>query len=186
MNSTKLDIGIVYYKNSFDVAELNAIETELAKRGLKLISHERSPYVNASIDFFVPYLELLLSPDMMALGQNLLTSLGSDGIKWLLKYIYNKFHKKPVFKIKDGNITEETANIHFVVGNNRLVLPVDTDMEKFEYVVDRFISAAASSAPTEITYIFLSEKDDTILSKTENEIIQEEYAKYQNKEKREE
>ena len=186
MKSDKPDIGIVYYKNCFEGAELTELETEMAAYGLKLMPYERSSYICASIDFFVPFLQILLSPDMVkALSQGLLTNAVSDGIKVLLKRIYNKFHKKPAFKIQGGNISEESANIHFVVGNNHLVLPVDVDKEKFEYAVDKFMVAATDSAPTEITYIFFSEKDNTILSKTENAIIQEEYDKYKRKKSQE-
>ena len=180
MNIDRPDIGIVYCKNSFEVFELADIESEMTAHGLKLMAHERSPYINASIDFFVPFLQILISPDMvLALSQGLLTNAAYDGIKALLKRIYNKFHKKPVIKIQGGNITEEAANIHFVVGNNHLVLPVDIDTEKFEYVVDKFMSVAATSAPIETTYTFFSEKDNAVLSKTENEIIREEYEKQQ-------
>lgn len=180
MNSDRPDIGIVYYKNSFEAFELAEIENEMAGYGIKLMAHERSPHINASIDFFVPFLQILISPDMvLALSRGLLTNAAYDGIKVLLKRIYSKFHNKPVLKIQGGSITEETANIHFVIGHNHLVLPVDIDRGKFEYVVDRFMDIAAAPALVEATYTFFSEKDDQILVKTENEIIREEYEKQQ-------
>ena len=52
-------------------------------------------------------------------------------------------------------------------------------MDKFEYVVDQFMFATTQHIPTEIIYTFYSEKDNAILSKTEMEIIQEEYEKHQ-------
>jgi len=178
MKIDKPDIGIVYYNNSFEVLELAEIEKEMTSYGLKLMAYERSPYINASIDFFIPFIQILISPDMVqALSQGLLTNAAYDGISALLKRIYGKFHKKPIFKIQNGNVTEEPANIHFIVGNNHLVLPVDVDMEKFEYVVDKFMSTDATSAPRETTYTFFSENDNVVLSKTENEIIWEEYEK---------
>lgn len=81
--------------------------------------------------------------------------------------------------IKAVDNKQESTNIHFVVGNNHIVLPIDVDKEKFEYVVDQFMLATARCTPIEPTYTFYSEKDDAVLSKTETEIIQEEYEKQQ-------
>ena len=167
MSQGKPDIGIVYIKNTFEPCELNEVTTELEEYGLKLMTHEKSPYINASIDFFVPFLQILVSPEIVsAFSQGLLNSATYDGIKALFKRIYRKFHAKSVSKIQNGNIIEESANIHFVVGNNHIV-------------VDRFMLAATQCMPIEPTYTFYSEKDDAVLSKTETEIIQEEYEKQQ-------
>lgn len=180
MSAGKPEIGILYAKNTFEQCELDEATTELEKYGLKLIAHERSLNINASIDFFVPFLQVLVSPEIVsAFSQGLLNSATYDGIKALFKRIYRKFHAKSVSKIQNGNIIEESANIHFVVGNNHIVLPTDVDKEKFEYVVDRFMLAATQCMPIEPTYTFYSEKDDAVLSKTETEIIQEEYEKQQ-------
>ena len=180
MSQGKPDIGIVYIKNTFEPCELNEVTTELEEYGLKLMTHEKLPYINASIDFFVPFLQILVSPEIVsAFSQGLLNSATYDGIKALLKRIYRKFHAKSVSKIQNGNIIEESTNIHFVVGNNHIVLPIDVDKEKFEYVVDQFMLATARCTHIEPTYTFYSEKDDAVLSKTETEIIQEEYEKQQ-------
>lgn len=180
MSQEKPDIGILYIKNTFEPYELDAIITELKPYGLKLIARERSPYINASIDFFVPFLQILVSPEIVSvLSQGLLTNAIYDGIKVLFNHIYRKFHAKPVSKVQGGKIIKESANIHFVVGNNHIVLPVDIDIEKFEYVVDQFMIMASRQAPDKTIYTFYSEKEDVILSKTEMEIIQEEYKKQQ-------
>ena len=179
MSEEKSDIGIIYIKNTFEQCELDEATTELEKYGLKLIAHERSPYINASIDFFFPFLQILVSPEIVsAFSQGLLTNAMYEGIKALLKRIYRKFHEKPVSKIQGGKIIQESANIHFVVGNNHIVLPVDVDMDKFEYVVDQFMLVTTQHIPTKTTYTFYSDKDNVVLSKTEIEIIQEEYEKY--------
>lgn len=64
MSQGKPDIGIVYIKNTFEPCELNEVTTELEEYGLKLMTHEKSPYINASIDFFVPFLRILVSPEI--------------------------------------------------------------------------------------------------------------------------
>lgn len=178
MNAEKPDIGIIYSESAFDVEELGALENKIAACGLKLMSQERSPFVNASIDFFIPFIEILLSPNMVsALLQGTLVNAVYDAIKQLLISIFYKFSKRPVLKIQSDQIKEVPANIHFVIGNNRLVLPVTADDEKFRYVVDKFLDIAAASMPTETTYAFYSKADNAILIKTEEEIIQDECEK---------
>lgn len=59
MSQEKPDIGILYIKNTFEPYELDAIITELKPYGLKLIARERSPYINASIDFLFHFSRFL-------------------------------------------------------------------------------------------------------------------------------
>ena len=85
MSTGKPDIGILYFKNTFEQCELDEATTELEKYGLKLMAQERSPYINASIDFFVPFLQILVSPEIVAaFSQGLLTNATYEGIKALL------------------------------------------------------------------------------------------------------
>ena len=88
MSAGKPEIGILYAKNTFEQCELDEATTELEKYGLKLIAHERSLNINASIDFFVPFLQILVSPEIVsAFSQGLLNSATYDGIKALFKRI---------------------------------------------------------------------------------------------------
>lgn len=179
MAADRPDIGIIYYEKSFDPSELIEIEEDLSKCGLKFSPHERSPYINASIDFFVPLVQILLSPDMVnAVCQGLLTNATWGAIKALLIHIFRKFRNKPVFKLQGGNVTEEIPNIHFVIGNNVLALPMNVDEEKFKYVVDKFMDISASSVPEKVTYTLYSDEENAVMQKTEDDIIQEEYKKW--------
>lgn len=172
MNVENPDIGIIYCKDSFTDSELKTLVNELMAHGLRLAAKERSPYINASIDFFIPFLQIILSPEMVsALSQGLLTSAAYDAIKILLVFIRKKFHNHPICKIQGGQVTEETANIHFVVGNNKLILPVDVDDKKYQYAVDKFMEFAANTRPEKTIYSFYSEERDQIVLKTEEEII---------------
>ena len=46
------------------------------------------------------------------------------------------------------------------IRDSHIVLPIDVDKEKFEYVVDQFMLATARCTPIEPTYTFYSEKED--------------------------
>ncbi|MBD5160790.1 MAG: hypothetical protein HDT14_01965 [Oscillibacter sp.] len=179
MNADMPDIGIIYLKDSFNDSELETLVNELAAHNLRLAAKERSPYINASIDIFVPFLQIMLSPEMVAaLSQGLLTNATYDAIKMLLAFVRKKFHHHPICIIQSGKVTEETANIHFVVGNNLLILPIDVDDKKYQYTVDRFLELSASTSPEKTIYSFYSEEKDQIIRKTEEEIIREEYEKW--------
>ena len=58
MNTDKPDIGIIYGKGSFKDSELEALANEFATHGLSLAAKERSPFINAAVDFFVPFLQI--------------------------------------------------------------------------------------------------------------------------------
>ena len=96
----------------------------------------------------------------------------------LLSFIRNKFYHHPICKIQGGKVTEETANIHFVVGNNLLVLPIDIDDEKYQYTVDKFMELAASTLPERPIYSFYSEEMDQFVQKTQEEIIKSKYERW--------
>ena len=179
MSTDKPDIGIIYGKGSFKDSELEALANEFAAYGLRLAAEERSPFINAAVDFFIPFLQIMLSPEMVsALSQGLLSCATYDAIKMLLASIRNKFYHHPICKIQGGKITKVTANIHFVVGNNLLVLPIDIDDKKYQYTVDKFMELAASTQPQKPTYSFYSEEMDQFLQKTQEEIIKSEYEQW--------
>ena len=172
-------IGIMFCKGFLDGGDLTTLTHKLDASEIDLVSREQSPYINVSLDFFIPFVQIMLSPEMVsAFYQGLLTNAVSDTIKWILSYIYKKFHKQTIYKLQNGEMIEQTANIHFVIGNNRFILPIEVDDKKYQYAVDKFMELAAKSSPTETTYTLYSEKDNSVLIKTENEIIREECKKH--------
>ena len=100
---------------------------------------------------------------------------------YLCRLIWKRFHHHPFYKIQDGKIEKSPANIQFVIDNNRLILPVDVDKDKYEYAVDRFMEKAFASNPDERTFFYYSDDQQTILCKTESRIIKDEIEKRQNK-----
>ncbi len=182
MSEKKPDIAIVCYTGCFEESELNLLADTAAQYDLTVSTYQRSPYVQASIDFFFPFIEIFLSPEIVGeIYRNAVSSGTYDAIKLLLGQIRNKFHKRPIYKVQSKGVTEETPNIQFRVGNNSLVLPVDVDFEKFKYVVDQFMECSSKDIPDVVTYSIYCEEDDSILRKTERDIISEELAKHQEK-----
>ena len=100
MSTDKPDIGIIYGKGILSCTSnhfrcqllskvvrlsmikqillhnLSGLANEFAAYGLRLAAEERSPFINAAVDFFIPFLQIMLSPEMVsALSQGLLSSL---------------------------------------------------------------------------------------------------------------
>lgn len=180
MSENKPDVVIVYCEGSFEKVELGLLKDTISQQNMTLWAYPRSPYAQASIDLFFPFLEIGLSPEIMGeIYRNTVTSGAYDAIKLMLGHIYKKFHKRPIYKLQNNRIKEETPNIQFRMGNNCLVLPVDVDNEKFRYVVDRFMEKSAQTMPDIVTYSIYCEEDDSLKRKTESDIISEEIAKSQ-------
>ena len=179
MSEKKPDIAIVCFTGCFEESELNLFTDTAAKYDLTVSVYPRSPYIQASIDFFFPFIEIFLSPEIVGeIYRNAVSSGTYDMIKFLLVHVRNKFHKRPIYKVQPKRVTEETPNIQFRVGNNSLVLPVDVDFEKFKYVVDQFMEHSSHETPDVVTYSIYCEEDDSIVRKTESDIIAEECAKH--------
>lgn len=179
MSEKKPDIVMVYYEGSFEESELNLLEDAAAQYDMTILTHQRSPYVQASIDFFFPFLEIFLSPEIVGeICRNAVTNGTYDAIKLVLSQICKKFHKHPIYKVQRNGIKEETPNIQFRMGNNCLVLPIDVDDEKFQYVVDKFFEHSSQTMPDVVTYSIYCEEENSLVRKTENEIIAEEFEKH--------
>lgn len=185
MNENKPDIGLIYYESGFENDDIMFLTRELATYGINLEAKQSGKFIINSLDAFFPFIQVVFSPEMVsAFQQGLLTNAFYDGVKILLGYIYQRYFNHPIFIIQGKKIKKELANIHFVIGHNRLVLPMDVDDKKYQYAVDKFMEYAASSLPSETTYAFYSKKDNCIVRKTDSEIIVEEYIKCQERQQK--
>ena len=179
MNTEELGIGIIYLKNCFDESELDEIAEYLDSNGLILRTEEKIPFmVNASIDFLYPIVEIFLSPKLESLWIGLATNALYDVIKTLLVRIRRKITSQPTFKIQGGIISKTPPSIHFIIGNIHYVLPLDVDDETFKSSIDKYFDVTASSMPNGPMYAFYSDENDTIVIKTEDDIIKEEIRKH--------
>lgn len=174
----KPNIVIIYDEGAFSEEEHGQFLQAFSNNVLSAQMLTRSPYVYASLDFFVPSVEILLSPEIVqAIYCNLAAAAIITSLKVMLKLIWKQFHKKPFYKVTNHKITESDPNIQFSVGKNIMVLPVDVDQEKYEYAVDRFFEIASKGEPCEPVYTYYIEAMNDVESKTENQIIAEEVRK---------
>ena len=186
MEHTKLRFGIIYGEKTFATNELNELRESLKVYGVELLSQETSPYTNACLDLLSPLVLFATDPNFIqTLISNVVSSGGYDAIKLVAKFLYSKFHNRHMTKIQGGKITEETANVQLAIGNNRMVLPVDIDQDKYEYAVDKFFETVKfleEEKTQEQVYYMYSESGERLIAKTERQIIAEAYERQRRRE----
>lgn len=164
-------LSIVYEESSFDRNELQEIENDLNACGVELTARERGWRINASLDFFVPIVEFIFSPDFLI---EMCENLAVSGVIQIISRLYKKFHHHPIKKIQSGQIVDVSPNVHFRIGNDALVLPVDAEYSKYVFAINKFTEIALKSRSTENTYVFFEEDSKRLIAKTERQIIDEE------------
>lgn len=126
----------------------------------------------ASLDIFVPNIEVILSPEnLQGLYYNLLSDVLSAAIITAVSVIWNHFHKKATAKKNAVGIEEVNPNIQLIAGNHRLILPVNIDLEKYQYAVNQFIMTEASKQSEELCVSYYIEEIHDIETRTEQQII---------------
>lgn len=186
MNGNRLGVLIEYQEDFMETKELDAIQNELQKTEVSLISQPRHRITWASIDLFVPVIQIMLSPDLVrAITSGLLSNAIYDSIRWTISSLYQKFHNNKAYKIQSGEIKESFANIHFVVGKNVMILPIDVEKDRFEYAVDKFFELSEHASNEEVRFVRITDDQMGLKVQTEDEIIFEEYQKQQEQQSKE-
>lgn len=181
MNEKRPDIIITCIKGCFQDYEIEKAESEMETYDLdlKIYQDAEHRFCNASIDLFVPIMQILLSPDfLVALEQGIVTNAAYDGVKHLLNSVRKMFCKRNVYKIESNSVRTEEPNIQFVIGDKHLILPVDVDDNKFEYAVDAFMDRAFEADNCEPTYVFYQDDESELKERTRSDIIREEIEKH--------
>ena len=176
MDNQERNIGLIYGKGALESTDLQELQAALADKNICLISHQQSLIINASIDFFFPFIQFITSNSLVV---GLISSAAWDIFKTITKFAYTKFHNRKMHKVYGNKTVEETPNIHFTIGESHLVLPVDVDQDKYEYATNKFFEYVSSHAPNKTTYVWFNEQDGSITTKTEEQIINDEIKKHQ-------
>lgn len=178
----QITIDLVYNRDSLSDEEITTLEQELADKGIVLLSRQRSRMVCASCDFFVPLIEFVTSPDfIIGLTSGIVASIAWDSIKTIAVFLYHKYHNKKIKKLYSNKTVEEDPNIQMGFGDAHFVLPVEVDQEKYEYAVDIFFEYASSHTPDKTTYVWYNEKDGSLITKSEEQTLKDEYKKQMEK-----
>lgn len=118
-----------------DIAEL---EECLVKEEIQIEIHSHSPrYMNGIEDLYAQ-IQIICSQEVLfALFTGVLGSGIYDVLKTFLCKLYNKMKGRHVTKIQPGKIEEVQPKIHFIIGDIKVILPLDIDDEKYKYFVDK-------------------------------------------------
>ena len=176
MNNQGQKIELIYERDTLENTDILELQKELTERNIHFDSQQRSIMTCASIDFFMPVIQFVTSESFLF---GFTASAAWDLFKTITRFAYNKFHNHKTHKRYNGKTVDTPTNIHFDIGNTHLVLPVDTDKDKYEYAVDKFFKYVSSHTPNKTTYVWYNETDKSLTTKTEEQIINEEIKKQQ-------
>ena len=171
-------INVVFSKDSLSSEDIHILEQELSENGITLNAQQRSLMVNASCDFFVPLIEIVVSDNFLV---SIAAAAAWDALKYITRFLYDRWHGKRIEKIYPNKTVEEDPNIQFVIGENHIKLPVNVDQKKFEYATDKFFDYVSTHTYDQATYIFYNEKDGSLITKTEKQTLADEYKEQMDK-----
>lgn len=176
MNNQEKNIELIYEKSALDTNDIQELQELLTDKEVSISSHQRFYMTNASIDFFVPIIQLVASNSFLI---GIASNVAWDIFKLIAGFAYTKFHNRKAEKVYSDKTVEETPNIHFAIGENHIVLPVDVNQEKFEYATNKLFEYISTYTPNKTTYVWYNDKDGSLTIKTEEQIINEEIEKQQ-------
>lgn len=139
-NIPSATVCIDYLQNAFTLSEIKDMTEMLSTENLILKTKSHSPKHILGIDELFAQISIYLPPDIvMLLCQTVITRGTYDCLKALITRVYKFIRNKPFTAIKNGVIIENSIpNVHLVVGNNKIILPMALEQEKFEYALDTF------------------------------------------------
>lgn len=133
-------IYIDYLQNAFTSSEIENMEETLSAENLILSTKSHMPQHILGIEELFAQISIYLPPDIvMLLCQTVITRGTYDCLKALITKVYKFIRNKPFTARKNGVIVENSIpNVHLVVGDNKIILPMALEQEKFEYALDTF------------------------------------------------
>ena len=163
-------VGIKYLENSFSDEELNNISNILSAENIKLKTCSTPPKYTMCLEELFAHIQILLSPDIVALFSSLLYSGVYDAIKSSLKYIWQICKKKKIKKITKDKIEEISPVIHVNIGDLKAILPIDMPQEKYEYFVDKLFDSLNKDTISSERFAIFDEKENVIKYYTKTEV----------------
>ena len=133
------DVGVVYRLSVLQDEEIADLKEQFNASGISFDASENDSMVVASLSFFVPLVEIILSPEFLqqvAIG--ILSSMAYEGMKLGVLKIWRDVTAKRANTRKNHQHPEEGSRIHFVGNGFSAVFPDTTD----ERIVCRFIDKA--------------------------------------------
>lgn len=172
-----------YLQNSFTAEDIKEFEGISEKHGFSLATNaHRALFLNGPENWF-PQIALVLSP---AVVQTILYGLATnaiyDGLKALLTVIRIRLKAnmkaQPFYSLSsNGKIEEVTPQVHIVVGQSQIDIPVEMEQDKFEYCIDKAMEVVKELEGRGKTYCVWDEEKGAFRLYTYEESLRTEFAK---------
>ena len=176
-------IGIEYLQNAFEPEEIEELENNLNKFGIKLKTYSSAPKYIMGIEELFPQIQIFLSSDIaQAIYLGIASSAIWDGIKLFFRSLKNIVKKKTFTHVSNNKVnTKATPNIHVTIGESHIVLPIDIDDSKFEYFVDKMFDSMDKDIVNEEKYVFYDAEKQTFEYYTRHEVTMKSYQDWKEK-----
>lgn len=170
-------VAIDYLEGAFTQDELQEIDSILARDQIILAIHAYEPRHMMAVEELFPQIRIVLSSPIVR--DILIGAAGSavfDVVKTAICKIHAVLKTKIVTKIQHGEIHENiTPKVHLVSEKATAILPIDTEDEQFNRVVDKFFESLKDVDRYHECYVRYNRENDSIDYITSNDIAMESY-----------
>lgn len=169
-------ILIDYLQDILKIEDLKDLEDGLSQEDILLDARSHKPqYMNGLEEMFAQIQIFCSSELVFAIGTGILGSGIYDVLKVFLRKIYNKLKNVFVTKIQSDKMEEIQPTIHFIIGDVKVILPLDIDNEKYEYFIDKLFESMHSETISKKEYCVWNKEKETIEYYSRTEIARKEY-----------
>ena len=172
INNKAPDIGLVFYKGLFSDEEIKEIKSQFDTNYLCFDAREKNVTVQASLDFFVPVAQIILSPDFLQqIAFGVISSFVYDLAKTCFLRIWSSITAKRPKKIIGKKITDYENCIHLCGNGFSAVFPQTTDEKIVLDYINRSFEYLSHNTTVQREFLVL-DNDRKIQRYTEQDIIE--------------
>lgn len=156
--------------------DIKGLEECVAKDDIQLLVYSHSPIYMNGIEELYAQIEIVCSQELLTA---VLTGVVGSGIYDVLKTLLCKLHGKMkgryVTKVQKNKKEEIQPKMHFVVGDIKVVLPLDVDDEKYKYFVDKMFESIKDESITKKEFCVWNKETGEVEYYSQLEIVRKVY-----------
>ena len=135
-------IAIDALQGALSAENIKELEECVVGKDICIETYSHSPrYMNGIEDLYAQIQVICSQELILAIFTGVLGSGIYDVLKTFLCKLYSKMKGQHITKIQSNKIEKVEPKIHFVIGDIKVVLPLDIDDEKYKYFVDKMFES---------------------------------------------
>lgn len=166
------DVGLIFSESLFSAEEIWGFKNELGTNGLALETHEQKITIWASLDFFVPIVHIIFSPEVVrSFFVSAASNAAYDCARKFVKNIWRKVKSKKPCKVSGDKIEDYQYPIHITAGSISAVFPSNIDESIMNHYIDKLFEHLDTVQSLNHIYAIYDKKEECFKNYTETEII---------------